>query len=303
MMGMVYFFGGIAKLNYDWLFEAMPLKLWMRSKADLFLIGPLLAKEITPWIMAWTGMMLDLSISFLMINRRTRKFGFFLSVAFHFTNFLIFNIGIFPFLSIALTAMFFPPDWPRQLIDQLRVRWGRIAAWQESWQAHLAEAPLRPRRFWQYSLRWRWALLPMFVLLFLVHAALPLRHWAYQSDVAWSEEGHRYAWRMMLRSKRGYGHFIVTDLSTKEEEIVRPKTALSAKQARKIWTHPDMILQYAHHLRDRARAEGREVAIHAKVKVKLNDGQYHTYVDPEVDLTRVEWSFWQPAEWLMEEIK
>ncbi|MGH1437544.1 MAG: HTTM domain-containing protein [Lewinella sp.] len=301
LMGVVYFFGGIAKLNADWLLAAMPLKLWLKSKADLFLIGPLLAKESTAWIMAWTGAVFDLSIAFLMLNKRTWKFGFAFAVAFHLTNHLVFNIGIFPYLSVALTALFFPPDWPRKFVDFVRLRWTKAEKWYLSWQLQLKDIHSAPRAYWQAKPQWQNGLMIIFGLLICLHCALPLRHWLYASEVAWSEEGHRYAWRMMLRAKRGSGHFVVKNLASGEEERVNPRKELSAKQARKLWTHPDMILQYAHHLRDQALAEGDNVAIFAKVKVKLNDGQYHPYIDPEVDLAKIEWSFWAASPWILPE--
>ncbi len=303
LMGMVYFFGGIAKLNPDWLLAAMPLKLWLKSKADLFLIGPLLAQEATAWIMAWVGAAFDLSIAFLMLNRRTRKFGFAFAIAFHLTNHLIFNIGIFPYLSVALTAMFFPPNWPRIVVDFVRRRWAKAEKWFLSWQLHLQDIPQLQPALWQNDLSYRNILTLIFGLLICLQCFLPLRHWWYPGDVAWSEEGHRYAWRMMLRAKQGNGHFVVKNLTTGEEERVNPRKELSAKQARKLWTHPDMILQYAHHLRDQERFEGHNVAIFAIVKVKLNEGQYHPYIDPEVDLATIEWSLWQASPWILPEEK
>ncbi|HEY1032721.1 MAG TPA: HTTM domain-containing protein, partial [Flavipsychrobacter sp.] len=35
MMGIVYVYAGLAKLNSDWLVEAMPLRLWLPAKNDL----------------------------------------------------------------------------------------------------------------------------------------------------------------------------------------------------------------------------------------------------------------------------
>ena len=39
LLGIVYFYAGIAKINSDWLLRAMPLKIWLPSKYDLPLIG------------------------------------------------------------------------------------------------------------------------------------------------------------------------------------------------------------------------------------------------------------------------
>ena len=255
LMGIVYFFGGIAKLNADWIGHAMPLKLWLAGKSDLFLIGPLVAWEGTAWFMAWGGALFDLSIVWLLLWRRTRLFGFALAVGFHFINLLVFNIGIFPYLSVALTALFFPPDWPGRAVG--------------------------------------------LSLLLALHVFLPLRHHLWPDDVAWTEQGHRYAWRMMLRGKQGRGYFSLVDRATGEEERVLPQQELSRRQARKLLTHPDMILQYAHHLAEGAAAEGRDVAVYAHIRVKLNAGHYHTFVDPEVDLAKEEWRFFRTQPWIV----
>ena len=39
LITIVYLYAGLAKINSDWLFEAMPLKIWLQSKYDLPLIG------------------------------------------------------------------------------------------------------------------------------------------------------------------------------------------------------------------------------------------------------------------------
>src|ERR1700733_3607505 len=41
---VIYFCAGLSKLNYDWMIQAMPLKLWLPANAGLPLIGPLLTK-------------------------------------------------------------------------------------------------------------------------------------------------------------------------------------------------------------------------------------------------------------------
>jgi vitamin K-dependent gamma-carboxylase len=280
LMGLVYFYGGLAKLNGDWL-RAVPLADWLGQKAATPFIGPLLAHEWTPWLMAYGGLLLDLSAPFLLLFRRTRPFIFAGIVFFHAVNHLIFNIGIFPFLSLALTALFFSPDWPRRLAARLFK--------QESTQE--VPAPAFQRR------RWMPAVLALFMAF---HMLNPLRHWLFPGDVAWTEEGHRYAWRMMLRSKYGYGRFVIKDLDTGEATRYSPRQDLSDKQYRKIFTHPDMILQYAHYLRDREKRSGKRVAIYADINVSLNDRPYREFVDPKVDLAQEEWRFFRRSRWLRE---
>jgi vitamin K-dependent gamma-carboxylase len=302
LMGVVYFFGGIAKLNAAWLGRAMPLQLWLQSKAELWLIGPLLAKEATAWFMAWGGAAFDLSITFLLLWQRTRLLGLALVLFFHFTNLFVFNIGIFPWLSIALSTLFFASSWPREWIQHLAGQWPWLGRWRIRFLKGSPKRafPLPARPFWQRYESLQPVILLSLSLLLALHIFLPLRHHLFSGDVAWTEEGHRYAWRMMLRAKQGNGHFVIQDLQTGGEEHHRP-TELRSKQERKLWTHPDMILQYAHHLRDQAAAAGREVAVYARIRIRLNDGEYHPFIDPRVDLAKVKWSYWRTKPWVLAE--
>ena len=86
----------------------------------------------------------------------------------------------------------------------------------------------------------------------------------------WTEEYHRYSWRMMLRSKQGYGTFIVRDKDTGAKKRSGPVDWLDKRQYRKLYTHPDMILQFAHHLRDTYRQQGKTVEVFADIRMQLN---------------------------------
>ena len=305
LMGCVYFFGGIAKINADWLLHAMPLKMWLARRSEMFLLGPLWASEITAYVMAWGGMLLDLTAGFMLLHRRLRWVALGLLLGFHATNHLIFNIGIFPYLSMVLTSMFFRPDWPKLAVERLingrRMVWARsrVQGWKDRWKQRVQPAsPVYPGHAYAPTRKWIFGLL---AIVFLVHLALPFRHWSWKSDVNWSEQGHRYSWRMMLRSKQGRGNFRLVDKATGETTYVNPSDSLSLRQYRKMATHPDMILQYAHHLRDSAAEQGRDVAVHAEFRVRLNGRRYRIFIDPEVDLAGVEWDYWRDKDWILGE--
>ena len=148
-------------------------------------------------------------------------------------------------------------------------------------------------------MRRKWVLLAL-IPVCLFHLSYPFRHHLLKGDVAWTEEGHRYSWRMMLRSKNGYGNFTLVDKATGKEERIRPGDYLSKKQKPKLYTHPDMILQFAHYLRDKWKTEkGIDVEVYANIKTKLNWRPYQPYIDPTVDLATIEWSFFKEADWIM----
>ncbi|GJM35653.1 MAG: type I deoxyribonuclease HsdR [Saprospiraceae bacterium] len=296
LMAVVYFYGGIAKLNPDWL-RAVPLLEWLQYKANLPIIGPLVAWDGTAWFMAYGGLLLDLTVVFFLLFRKTRIWALLAVVFFHFCNFLIFNIGIFPYMSVALTLLFFPPSWPRWTINWFRKK----IPWLEKKIPAVPEPVLSEANmnFWQNDRKWRPFITSGLIVLVGLHLLIPLRHLAIPGNVAWTEEGHRYSWRMMLRAKRGSGYFEIKHLPGGETEQIRLDTLLLDKQRRKLFSHPDMILQFAHHLRDEYLAKGEQVEIYAKIKAKLNDGSYQYYIDPEVDLAKVKWSFFQHSDWIL----
>lgn len=343
MMGIVYFYGGIAKLSSDWLLHAQPLQQWLQYKASKPVIGPLLALPETAYFMAWGGFLLDSSIAFFLLHKRLRWWALAAAIFFHATNHLIFNIGIFPYLSLVLTSLFFEPFWPRNFVNWLAARFKRVQRWQEAWKKKVADAPAHQRSDYSQlgqspSLNHTytyhnpfWGELPYYrgvtpginrqkqiktslLALFALHLLLPLRHHFFASDVAWSEEGHRYSWRMMLRSKTGSGDFKVLVYKAgqpKQEGIVeadssytvQTKKLLTKQQHRKLYTHPDMILQFAHHLAAKWQQQGDSCVVYANTKVKLNKGKYQDYIDPEADLANLHWDWLGSHHWVLAEEK
>lgn len=295
LIGIVYFFGGIAKINGDWL-RGVPLIDWMAYKSSLPVIGPILGLSWTPYFMAYVGLLLDLTVVVFLLNRRTRPWAFALVICFHLLNMLIFNIGIFPYLSVSLTALYFPPDFPGKIIDRLAARRPIIQKLQNRWEARMSAYPVAREQTAKQPVR---PYILMLLALFMVfHILLPLRHHLFPGDVAWTEEGHRYSWRMMLRSKRGRGFFRVVD-EQGATEVVQPQEYLSERQTGKMYTHPDMILQFAHFLRDEYAARGKKVAVFADIEARLNDRPYQTYIDPSVDLAAEEWPYFRHKDWVL----
>lgn len=300
LMAVVYIYGGLAKINIDWL-RALPLKIWLPYKKDYFIIGPLLEQEWVAWLMSYGGILHDLFIIPFMLFRKTRVPAFLICCSFHLVNTMVFQIGIFPWLSMALTALFFPHDFPRRLVDFLKQKIGLIRKWAlryenyaDALQANMANlASVRKSTFFP-SL--------VITVFCIVQLLIPLRQYRYESNVAWTEEGHRYAWRMMLRGKTGSGYFHIKDLaSDKEEKTVYASSFLTKRQNRKYKSQPDMILFVAHHLRDtyQEKWDSDSVAIYPHFRVRLNGRSYQAFTDPSVDLAQEEWSWTKPWSWVL----
>lgn len=328
-----YFFGGVAKLNPDWL-RGEPLTTWLADKTDFPLLGPLLDEPPVALMMAYGGLLLDLSAPLLLLWSRTRLPAFIAIVGFHLMNSGLFTIGIFPWLMMAGTLLFFPPDWPRRMWRDLRQEhrraWlgalfgagigltlgnvlpstpsgvqamiaaliGAFLGYQLA-AAGQAKIPAREPRDEPAPPPLPTGTSLMLALWVAVQVLLPLRHLAYPGNVHWTEEGHLYSWHMKLRSKRGSIEFVVTNTRTAETWTFDPKQVLTDKQASRMAGRPDMILQFAHHLaRSLEREHGAPFEVRARGECRLNDRGPAPLVDASVDLTQVSRPWLPPADWI-----
>lgn len=295
LMGVVYFYGGIAKINPDWI-RAQPLLIWMEYKRDLFIIGPIVKQDIVAWIMAWGGLALDLSCAFLLMFKRSRKLGMGLAIGFHITNVMIFNIGAFPWLSICLSLMFFPPELIPKFLIWLESKWRFFAARRQRYSVKYADyggpMTLPPQRLKQMQI--------LIIALVSIHLLLPLRHHLYSGNVNWTEEGHKFAWRMMLRNKNGRGEFLIKDADGTLIKRETGRSLLTRRQWRKMIGQPDMILQFAQYLGEKYQEEGYEdVEVYANISLKLNANDYQQFIDPDVDLMKQKWHAFKSEDWIM----
>lgn len=336
-------FGGIAKLNSDWL-QGEPLRAWLAVSTDFPLLGQFFTNEILVRMMVYGSLLVDLLFIFYMLHRRTRLFGFILVLVFHLLNARLFEIGIFPWFMIAATLIYFAPDWPKRVLQGITQgpgdRWAALALgmgggflvggllprgfelvpavigaisgavvayhWDEPFlksgrtegnNGHDSSEPGTNIGGLIRGQKWTLALLGLWVGF---QVLVPLRHLAIPGLVHWTEEGHNFSWHMKLRDKSSEGFFIVTDPSTRQHWVVDPREHLTSWQVFKMTSRPDMIVQFAHHLEELARAEGRgDVEVRAQVVASLNGRPAQNLVDPNVDLTRVSRPWFGHAGWIV----
>lgn len=277
---VVYFFATIAKLYPDWL-AAKPLAIWLSQRTHYPIIGGLYAQPWLKWVLAYGGILFDGLIVPLLLWRRTRLVALALALCFHLFNSITFQIGIFPYLALSLCIFFFPPEQIRRTFSWL-TRKGVARAGDSTTTVH------------------RGPMLAFLTAFLLVQVALPLRHFLYPGNVHWTEEGHRMAWHMMLRTKSGRIHYIVKDPDSGESWRIDPNDYLGSKQSVRIATRPDMIWQFAQRLAREYREKGHPNAeVYAFTQVSLNGRPYQPLVDGTVDLAKADWPWFQPLDWLV----
>lgn len=280
-LGIAYFYGGLAKLNPDWL-RGEPMRMWLADRTGFPLIGRWFEEAWAPYVFSYGGLLFDLLVVPLLFWRRTRPLAVAALLAFHLTNAGLFNIGIFPWFMLAATPIFFPPETLSALLRRLQAAPPRPSA-----------PPTRPDSRTQ-----RLVLLLLGVYLGL-QLLVPLRHLLYPGNVSWTEEGHNFSWHMKLRSKSGVTHFFVTEPGLGQTWEVWPEEFLSPRQERKMATRPDLMLQFAHYLADRYAAWGSpDLEVRVEAYVALNGRPYRPLIDPDVDLAAQPRSL-APAPWIL----
>jgi vitamin K-dependent gamma-carboxylase len=190
----------------------------------------------------------------------------------------LFAIGVFPWVMIAATTIFFPPDWPRRVpVPEL----GGLRSTLRSGRPPVRKPAVRPPRS-PFDRRWLVAAAAVWAAL---QVTIPLRHLGYAGDVRWTEEGYYGSFRVMLTEKAGLLRFTVTDPATGESWAVDPTSVLTDWQARQAAIRPELALAAAHLVAADFAARGHDgVAVRADSWVSFNGHQRQRMIDPQVDL-------------------
>lgn len=276
-MCLVYFMAGVAKITPDWL-AGEPMRAWLLRRAHYPVLGPWFTEPWAPYFFSYGGLLFDLLVAPMLCWRRTRWLAFGFAILFNLTNSWLFGIGIFPWMALGATILLFQDRLPQPFPSLWRPAPGLAPG---------PRAPEAPR-----------VLLVVAGVYVVLQILVPFRHWLYPGDVAWTEEGHRFSWRMLLRSKSGHLSFHVHNPDTGDSWTIFPQNHLTERQYQKCRTRPDMILQAAHYLAADLAAHGVPRAeIRALSSVSLNGRPHAQLIDPEIDLAAEPRHLWT-AHWI-----
>jgi hypothetical protein len=280
-LALVYCFAGLAKFNADWMLKALPLKIWLPAKANIPLVGSLLSKTWVAYAFSWFGAFYDLLIPFFLMAKKYRAIAYFFVIIFHLATYFLFQIGMFPFVMIGATIIFFSAEWHlkfQQFISQsLHLKF--------STTEKLLKTNLGGFKY-------------LIALFFVFQFLFPFRYLAYPGKLFWTEQGYRFSWRVMLMEKAGYAVFHITDPKTGRTWEANNYDFLTLNQEKMMSTQADLILQFAHHLEDYYQSEGIEnPTITVDSYVTLNGSRTQLMIDPTVDLTELKDTF-APKKWI-----
>ncbi|MES2430458.1 MAG: HTTM domain-containing protein [Bacteroidota bacterium] len=271
-LAMVYFFAGLAKLNSDWMLNALPMKIWLPAKTHLPFVGQFMYEEWVAYFFSWFGAAYDLFIAFFLINKRTRPYAYIVVLGFHIATAIFFPaIGMFPFIMMVSSLIFFSSDLQ-----------GKIWEWVSN-----AKEDGKPALVYTYKPFVKKAIIILLFVHFTLQVIIPLRFIFYPGHLFWTEQGFRFSWRVMLMEKSGNTFFYVKEPSTGKVFEVNNVEYLTRLQEKMMSTQPDMMVYYAHYLAKKYAEKGiTSPEVFAEGYVALNGRRSTSFIDTTVDLNK-----------------
>lgn len=289
---MVYFFGGIAKLNYDWIVNHEPVKHFLEQASFL---SDILGEKLAIYLLVFGGIGFDLAAGFLLLYRPTRKIGLVAAITFNVLNSIIFNdINIFPFFMLGSLLLFLEPE----TVDGWFAEKKQTRKEKRKKSSSKKESDSRQAHLWGSSA----VLQKLFVAYLIFHCIWPFRHLVIPGQVDWTGQGQLFSWRMKIQT-RGTEQLEFEVLDYKTQTIV--PTDLDAyymnyDQRRAMALSPALLHQMAIFLGDRAKDKfgHDQVGVRAKLKVSFNGRAPQYVVDPELDLYQTVYHPWGHNDWI-----
>ncbi|MEL6122785.1 MAG: HTTM domain-containing protein [Bacteroidota bacterium] len=270
-LSIVYFFAGLAKVNYDWLYRAQPMATWLPGKHQLPVLGSFMHLKLVAYLFSWAGCVYDLTIWIFLLWKKTRVLAYIGVLVFHIMTGILFpRIGMFPYIMITSTLIFFSSDFHERLLSL-------IGGGLKDDQVTSAEL-----KSVSHGSRWpTWLLIGYMV----VQLFLPLRYLMYPGHLFWNERGYRLSWRVMLMEKNGYTSFIVRDPVRDVRREVDQSIYLTPFQEQQLRSQPDMMIQFGRYIGDRFVAQhGYSPEVYVKSRISLNARRSQVFTDENYDI-------------------
>lgn len=306
-IALPYFYGGIAKLNADWL-VGEPMRSMLAQRTDFPIIGEFFTQEWCVYLFAYGGLLFDLLVVPALLTKRFRIAACFAAMFFHLMNAWLFTIGVFPWFMLLTLPMFFSPGSLRSLVAKTGLCSDLAAADLAEGQPtpDQRDANVHDSRIEEASsdTSLQIATTPKLWLCFLAvfvawQIAFPLRHFLIPGNPSWTEEGHYFAWHMLVRGKRSALRYNALDRTSARVGTVDLRPYVSEFQLNRVSRDPRMIHELSQYISTDLRRLGfREIEVRALSLVSMNGRKPQLLIDPQVDLSKEKVGWGKPT-WIV----
>ncbi|KAH6946928.1 hypothetical protein HPB50_016174 [Hyalomma asiaticum] len=324
---LVYFIAGMKKTDRDWIEGHSMEGLGRHWVFDLFKLV-LTEEQVDSYVVHWGGFLLDLTMGFFMVASAVRPFGVLFCVLFNAMNSRMFAIGMFPYVMIALTTIFFDYSWPKKVAAILPSCIQNMVPdltpsrpdFSDCWYPGRRKVNVQCSRRAERRLC-RWKVTAFLVSLHVIlQLFLPYSHGITKGYNTWTQGSYGYSWDMMVHNWRPvHVKLVLYDNATHTAHFLDPearygKTRLPIKfTTSRRWHHQaDMVVQFAHCIRDRVRQDYgmKDVELYVDVWMSAQReirakwtlifwGTVRRMYDPTVNILEQPWSPFVEVPWVL----
>lgn len=274
---IVYFFGGIAKINIDWL-NGYPMRLWLYHNSFKFTgwFSSFLQQESTAFIYSYMGLAFDLLVGFLLFFKRTKFFVLIPILFFHVSNHFFWSIGTFPWAMITISILFFyPSDFTKK---------------EKKPQIQITYSKLKTNIVTIFFSIW-------FTFQFLI----PLRHLVYPGNPSWTGEGHFFSWRMMLVDISASIQINITSENTTEVIDLNIENFLTKQQISKLVRSPKDIIRFCNFLKEDVESKTEMVNPNIRLEIwkSINERTPILFNDTTLNYGNLDYNTLNSKDWIL----
>ena len=286
-IAVVYFYGGIAKLNVDWL-HGYPLRYWLHNYGQTLEEGSFFNQffchEYTSLVYSYGGIAFDLAVPVILFLPRIRMWALPVVVMFHISNHFAFNIGSFPWMMLALTLLYFE-DIPI------------IAKW---WKRRCKKLKNR-ERIYDYGKIKRNVLLVFIGTYIAFQVLFPLRQFVFRGHPAWTGQGNWFAWRMMLTDSVDAVSIRIRVPKDNVDMYVDVEHYMNFYQFNKAVRCPMIVLKFIDHLKDNLREHGvlDDAIINLEMYKAINFRPPTLFNDTTLNYAKIDYNPLISQNWIM----
>lgn len=255
---IVYFYGGIAKLHLDWL-KGFPMRFWLNSisvNVPDFLVS-FFQSEFAAYFFSYSGIVFDLSIGFLLLSKKWRKWALIPLFAFHISNHFLWYIGSFPWVMILTTPLFFSDTFFKSVFDKITDLYNS--------NFNKAYTKVTVSKFKNPSSKIKNAILLFFTVWFTLQCTIPLRRYLFDGHPSWTGQGHLFSWRMMLVDIM-HGISIEFYVPANNDRFqVGFENYLNFRQFRKLSRVPMNVIRFSNYLGDEFKRTNPDLEFEIKI--------------------------------------
>ncbi len=299
MVVMVYFYGGLVKLNYDWMVRMEPMKSLVGNLSKNALLSSAAGSSLVVYMLNYGGVFFDILIGPMLWWKKTRKLAIWLCLGFHGLNYFLFNfgqngeIGMFPPLMFSTCLLFVDAE-------KVRLWWtSKFGSSANKIVLKPKNSPVDPEQLPSFAHHAKF-FLPLTIVFVIWQLLMPLRPFLFSGKTAWTHQGNYFSWRMKSSIKEGtvkfYGALSPAD-SLRQIDIGK---IINTLQVNHLMNDPTTILVMGDYIKKELVKRGaKDPVVQCHSMISLNAMPPEPIVDSTINILTLTHKMTEDDEWIL----